>query len=402
MSDSDVSLAEALQRIQGVTLTEADIQAHVMRSPDVEGKSSDRGPDGHEPPEYRLPHPDNLPSFDGEAFCTAMQADLADAVSGYCMRMRENGTTIYTLEWNWAKEPQDGGEGWNPDVLMHIASCSKVLTAMGMTKLLAAKGIAPGTPIIDWLPAYWAKGENVGEVTFADLFTHKSGFNYGNNESPDDYEFIKGQVAAGTTHVGDYNYQNMNFGICRILLATINGNIPVDFNVGSLLNDVTWDAVTISAYVNYMNANVFEPSGVTNATTTHPATCALAYNFPVSGNGWNSGDLTTEVGGLGWHLSVDDMLNVMGTFRRAGTIVSTAQAQEMLAASFGIDWIGGTALGTYYAKNGGWGNGQLEQCAAFFLPNEMELVVFVNSPIGTESQFLMGEVATLFNNAITG
>jgi hypothetical protein len=28
------------------------------------------------------------------------------------MRLRRHGTTIYTLQWEWAKRPVDGGEGW--------------------------------------------------------------------------------------------------------------------------------------------------------------------------------------------------------------------------------------------------------------------------------------------------
>jgi hypothetical protein len=84
----------------------------------------------------------------------------------------------------------------------------------------------------------------------------------------------------------------------------------------------------------------------------------------------------------------------MSAFRRDETIVTAAQAQSALDAGYGIDWIGATPLGTYYAKNGGWGDagGHVEQCVAFFLPQDIELVVFVNSPIGTGNEFLMGQV----------
>lgn len=51
---------------------------------------------------------------------------------------------------------------------------------------------------------------------------------------------------------------------------------------------------------------------------------------------------------------------------------------------YGIDIIGSTQLGKFYGKNGLWSNGsQVEQCVAFFLPENMELVVLINSPIGT-------------------
>ena len=53
------------------------------------------------------------PSYhlDVDGFGKALHIALKDSVVGYVMRLRQNGTTIYTLEWNWAKTPTDGGEG---------------------------------------------------------------------------------------------------------------------------------------------------------------------------------------------------------------------------------------------------------------------------------------------------
>lgn len=190
------------------------------------------------------------------------------------------------------------------------------------------------------------------QITFAQLMDHASGLDYGVDSSASDFEFMKAQIAAGTTHLGQY--QNMNFGLCRILISTINGNISASARltgpVGAHFNDILWDASTLSACQTYVHANVFEPSGVTDPTLVHETGDALAYNFPVSGNGWNSGDLTTMAGGASWHMTVDDILKVMGTFRRAGTIVSAAQAQTMLDDGFGIDGGGSTLAGTIYGK----------------------------------------------------
>jgi hypothetical protein len=218
---------------------------------------------------------------------------------------------------------------------------------------------------------------------------------------------MKEQIAAGTTKLGQYSYQNMNFGLCRILISTINGNIPVDWSLpiwaghGPLM-DPWWDWITLSAYQAYINANVFAPASVSGPTLTHESADPLAYNFPVSGNGWNSGDLTTMAGGAGWHMSVDELLNVMGTFRRSGTIMSSADAQTLLTDSFGIDWTTTTLLGTYYAKNGMWsdGSGHKEQSVAFYLPGEMELVLLVNSPVTSGDTFLYTVVANAYTNNI--
>jgi CubicO group peptidase (beta-lactamase class C family) len=401
ISETPLPLADALKQIHGVTLTEQELRAHVMRPDNVAAAKSNSGPikefhlGVHWPPAeiYRV---------DVDAFTQALHAYLKDSVAGYTMRLHQHGSLIETLEWNWAKEPQDGGEGWNPDVRMHVASCSKVVTTMAMTKLLDAKGIPFSAKIVDHLPGYWSKGQNVDQVTFAHLLTHTSGFHYGGDETPCDFAFMKQQVAAGTTHLGQYSYQNMNFSLCRILLATINGTIPVSFNfiIGGL-NDALWDLITLNAYQQYVKANLFGPAGVSDPSFDHQAADALAYNFPVSGNGWNSGNLLTTAGAAGWHMSVDDLLKLMGTFRRGGAVVSPAQAQAMLDGGFGIDITQQTPLGKIYGKNGMWGDGtHLEQSAVYFLPEDMEMAILVNSPVGPTAKWMLGDVANLFADNI--
>ncbi len=408
-------LAIALRRIRGVNISEAGVLAHDMRPEHLNGVSSDRGrldlAGAPEPAgEVSTPVPPVWPvqyRLDVDGFIRALEAALTDAVAGYAMRLNEHGTTIRTLEWNWAKEPDDTAEGWTPDVRMHVASLSKQVTAIAMTKLLDNHGIAFDAKIIDYLPAYWPKGPNVEEITFANLMTHTSGLDFGVDSSASDFEFMKAQIAAGTTHLGQYWYQNMNFGLCRILLATIKGIIPVDFYIPPLfgldaLNDIVWDLVTLGAYESYIGRDVFSPSSVSGPTLAHEPLDALAYDFPVSGHGWNSGDLTTMAGGAGWHMTIDELLAVMGTFRRGGTILSPFQAQTMLDAGFGIDWTVSTSLGPYYAKNGFWHDSanQTEQGVLFYLPHDMELVLLVNSPVGSPPLFLYTVVADAYTSNI--
>lgn len=356
-----------------------------------------------------IQHVGPLPGFiyelDVHGFIQALETALTNQTAGYSVRLRQNGSAIGAFDWNWAKEPQDGSESWTPYVRMHVASCSKIVTAIAMTKLLNAKNMTYDTPIIDYLPGYWSKGPNVNKITFAELMTHTSGLAFGNTSSRSDFEFMKEQIAAGTTDIGQYSYQNMNFGLCRILISTINGNVPVEFPLWSdigPLADTLWDRLTLTAYQGYVDANVFAPAGVSGPTWSNQSGDALAYNFPVSGKGWNSGDLATMAGGAAWHMSVDELLDVMGTFRRSGTIMSLADAQTLLNDSFGIDWIATTPLGTYYAKNGRWfdGSGHEEQSVAFYLPREMELVLLVNSPVTSADSFLYTIVANAYTNSI--
>ncbi len=116
--------------------------------------------------------------------------------------------------------------------------------------------------------------------------------------------------------------------------------------------DGLYDVVSASSFAIYMYKYVLGMSGVrtTNAGDlasgvpdfyAHPDGSALAYSQPVfigSGQqGWNSGDLLRTAGFAGLHLSVNDLLNVMGAFRRGGKIVSPTQAYAMLTRNYGTD-----------------------------------------------------------------
>jgi len=165
----------------------------------------------------------------------------------------------------WAKEPQDGAEGWTLDTRMHVASLSKVVTAIAMTKLLNDAGLSPDTPIIDFLPAYWVTGPGVENLRFFDLLAHQSGLAYKNPNGRTDFAWMKEQIALGTYNQYSGDYQNLNYGLCRILLATVNGDVPVDgvFPGWPGTVDSLWDSATITAYTKYVTDNVFAPSGVT-------------------------------------------------------------------------------------------------------------------------------------------
>jgi CubicO group peptidase (beta-lactamase class C family) len=344
-----------------------------------------------------------LPHLDVDAFGKEFHAKIKDQVNGYAMQLRKNGVPAYTLIWNWARTPNDGGKGWTLDTRMHIASVSKFMTAVAMMKLLDEKGISYDAKIANYLPAYWAKGGNIGQISFRNLFTHTSGFATGTSSS--DFIFMKTKVAQGVPGVGGYSYENMNFGLCRILMAVINGNINVNMNFGAM-NDQIWDIITVNAYRSYVQTKVFTPSGVANASFDPLANYpnALAYKFPnMNENGWDSGDLTSMAGGAAWRLSVNEVLKVMDNVRRRNTILPAAKAQLLLDSYFGIDQIIDTPAGKLYNKNGAWSNnGRKEQSVIYFLPEGMELVVFVNSKIGAQDASLRGLVKDVYLNNLQG
>jgi len=390
------------QNVKGVSVDAQAVLAHVNRPPSFYSAFSDRGT-GESTVLFKPGPPPGLEPYylDVSAFQVALDNALKDVVAGYVAQLRQSGQILFTNAWQYAKRPQDGSELWTPDVQMHVASVSKLMTAMAMMVLLRDNDISPDTQIIDYLPDYWVKGPNVEYVVFRNLFNHTSGLSASDLV---DFEIMKSAIAGGINldGLGQYNYQNLNYALCRMLLAVINGNInknayfdppPIPGFPPQPWNDILWDLVTIAAYGSYLQAKVFQPSGVVGATLDHPPACALAYRGPDDAEpGWNSESLQESCGCDGWHLSVNQLLDVMGEFRRDGGILTAAAAQAMLDNGFGVDPLSGnsalpaaltTPAGNVYCKPGDWHDpsNQDEQSLAFFLPEDMELVVLVNSMV---------------------
>lgn len=348
------------------------------------------------------------PKLNGEEFVADLHSILATLTAGYIMQVRHNGNTISTTGNGWAQTPQNLSLGWTENTRMHIASISKFLTAVALVKLLDSKGISYDAKIAEHLPAYWRKGANVDKITFRHLLTHRSGFGSlppGSGESSaSDYAFMKSKVSLGVVSPGgEFIYQNMNYGLMRILIPIINGDMTRDFEPPANVRDQAWDIHTISFYKEYMQDKIFTPAGVANAgfaPLPSAVNSALAYSFP-PGNGWNSGDLQTVAGGAGWRLSIKELLDVMNHFRRKNTIIDSQKAQYMLDNSFGINGSKSTPAGTMYFRKGRWrGNGKTEQCVAFFLPDNLEVVVLVNSPIGPSGFSLRKLVGDVYENSL--
>jgi hypothetical protein len=385
--------------VRGVPIDAQTILANIARAPIVYSGGHDRAPPQGAPTCTLVP-PRGLEPFylDVGAFKVALDTTLKGGVAGYVAQLRQSGQILFTNTYGYAKAPKDTSELWTPDVQMHVASVSKLMTAMALMVLFNDHGISPDAPIIDYLPSYWVKGPNIESIVFRNLLNHTSGL------LPNNYfvtfELMKSTIAGGINvgNLGKYSYQNLNYGLLRILLPVINGNINKNAYFGFFdqifLNDLLWDFITIAAYGSYLQAKVFQPSNVAGATLDHPSACALAYQGPGdAGPGWNSGNLEEPSGCAGWHLSVNQLLDVMGEFRRGGGILSPGAAQAMLDNGFGVDSLTAnvavptalpTAAGAVYCKPGDWTGPSPyrdEQALAYFLPQDMELVVFANSQV---------------------
>ena len=147
---------------------------------------------------------------------------------------------------------------------MHLASVSKLITAMAMMVLFLDHKLDKGPgrrgpPIIQrihpweeaaistYLPDNWQTGPNIENITFLDLLQHTSGLS--TPPGPVTFQSIQSAIATGSTGLGTYQYHNVNYALCRILLPVING----DIDQGA--DQSIWDSKTQTAYATYVQDN---------------------------------------------------------------------------------------------------------------------------------------------------
>lgn len=361
------------------------------------------------------------PRLDVAMFAEAVHAALKDNVHGYALGLRRAGKTMTSQTWGRARATADTAAPWSLDTRVHVASVSKLLTSVIVTKMLDEHGHQINTAIGPFFPAYWRPGENFAALTFRELLTHNASF----TAHGGDFGTFKAQIEAGVNPKAPScrkssqpgcrrGYTNGSFSLVRVLAATMTGAIPTNtlYEPGSaasemspeLFNDHMWDIKSAEAFLAYAQEKVFTPSGVLNVSAVPTATGALAYANDKSTKGWDSEDVTGQLGGAGFRLSVNDVLDVMGTFRRSGKIVSQAKARAAIEARLGIDRVLDTPAGKLYEKNGLWRerefpSGGAEQAVAYYLPNDMELVVVVNSWIGPTNASLRETIANAYINS---
>lgn len=331
-----------------------------------------------------------------------LQRDLNAALSGlsvagYVVKARRSGQTVFTLTGGSARiKPDADATTWTSSIKMHVASVSKLVTAMAMTKLLFRMGIDTDTPVFDNLPAYFRPHPTTAGVTFRQLLTHRSGFRRLDQGGRNDgYTFgdFRSYFEKGVnpTDVGTFNYHNGNSIGLRIAIAIITGHINRNANFdlpgksGSLFNENMWDAVSIEGYVEYLKRSLFTPAGIT-ASLQPEDKDSLAYPSSLSAPGW-AADATPSAGTAAWWFSVDDILAIMAAYWQGEAIMPRNVARQSLGHGFGVDanaaWQFSGKTQDCFMKSGFWadGMGRTQQSVVAFAPNDTEIAAFVNSPV---------------------
>jgi CubicO group peptidase (beta-lactamase class C family) len=229
---------------------------------------------------------------------------------------------------------------------MHLASVSKSITAIATLQILRQKGISIDAKIIDWLPGFWVKGPHIDQITFRDLLTHRSGLRELHGEH--DFDGLELLINRGVQpqHRGIFWYQNDNYSLLRVLIASLNG---ADFFPDYPLND--YHAGT--NYHDFVQQYIMAPLGITNASLRFDGNTALIYNYPYNNKRGvkTTEDFTNIAGAFGWYLDAVSVGKIFSALANSEKLLPVSERQKMFDGLLGCFPYYGTSTGTAYNHN---------------------------------------------------
>ena len=326
----------------------------------------------------------NLDTFDRK-----LTNSLGSAGVGYCYMIRRKGALVHARADGYARVGDDGPIRWTHITPMNIGSVSKFVTAIATVKLLLDKDIRTTHSIIDFVPTDLNPHWSIRNVTFDQLLTHTSGLgralngNNGlnSNSGPEGFTGAETYLGVGSASDGQRDYKNLNFVALRILFAALLGIDP-RMSVKSLgIVDTFWDLVSAKLYADFVSQNVFGPAGIAAREFDAPADSALAYATPPKAPGESLFAGSTAAGSSGWHLSIDELVRLLGTFR-AGSMMPSFRTEQLLDDLYGLDQAIPTKAGTLFYKGGReWDQTTKKgiDTAIYMMPGGVDFAIFVNS-----------------------
>lgn len=340
-----------------------------------------------------------------------------DQPVGWAYAITQNGQLARSGAFgNSVQEPDGTTVAMTVDSEVNIASVTKFYTAIAVLQLLEQQNLTIHALIEPFIPENWVVGPNMDHMTFAHLLRHESGLETGNTDFNNtlSYAAIKQAVedGVGIPPPDQRDYDNINFAIFRILIPSLQNNIP-----NAPQTDLDSDTDTQQAYTTYMQDNIFTPCGQFNVNFTEPTPAPRYYNVSDVANnvsGTTYGDWDHISGGGGYYMSVIEMAAVNAFFQHSQVLLNNNAKNVIRDNYLGLDaYFDGDPrelYGEYYGKNGSISNnsdpsvaqGMLSQIQMFPI-NGVEVAVFVNSRNVTYKTgvdgFLRSSIKDAYNDA---
>lgn len=316
------------------------------------------------------------------------EQNLIDALEGntmgYGFIISENGKGVREQFSGNGRTNTDGQKSFNVDQRMQVASVSKMITTLATLHVLDLKGVDVNSSVEPYLPSGWVRGTGINNLKFIELISQTSGLNNVGTQSfnATKYDSLQAYIASGATLPKNRSYSNTNHGMLRVILPRLWDKYRPAAGSGGYDEDFC-----SSVYKKCVKELILDPLNITTPDLIPPGNNP---NLAYSGSGDNgngaggTSDFTNVSGGIGWNMTITQLAKLFAFAFFSDDIIDDNDKQLMKDNRAGL-W--NTTLdakyGDYYCKLGAWnyGGGRLFNSVVVLFPNDVQVVIIVNSPI---------------------
>lgn len=289
-------------------------------------------PTGTTPPAPTPNGPGDIKIFQFDPTVMKIQMDAflnARNLAGYAYSIFVDGKRVVAAEGRGglARKAIDGSQRpHTPITRQELASCSKYITALAMVRMLDRAGLSFDQQIGPYLPSYMNAIPTVRQITFRQLLSHHSGLVGGLNDvNITMAKMITSVQTSNTAGLDSYQYNNMNFALCRLLLPYVLWKEVQNMSTQSIINTkesnpIGLDTELTNVFLFFVRTDVFKAAGLWDwnqlgAADPSPDSPLLLYgnNLPGSASvNINALNLSnnTNVGSVGFDLSAVELTQI--------------------------------------------------------------------------------------------
>lgn len=323
--------------------------------------------------------------LDLAAFASSVDAALQGKVTKYGYRIR-GGLAAFEKAVGPRRTIADPpASNFSIHDRLNPASVTKTVVAVALLRALEQNGVSIHASIASYLPSYWSKHSSIYGITFQQVLSHTSGFR---TSTVGGYTFqhLQNLIAAGVKAEDKIpQYENINYGLARILLCYVDG-----YNLNWSLID---PLATSIYFVNYLNKELFEPVGIYSVSFTPEPFGNLFYPFPAgNAHGTAYGNWHLREGSAGIQLSVRELSEFLMRMWTPGTYLSQNMLNQLKQYGMGMGDYGDYPDGKAFGKGGYFpasmnGGAELNSAIIHFACG-VQAVLVINGPVSAKTVLL--------------
>ena len=324
--------------------------------------------------------------FDNTRFANTLETSLQGTVAKFGFEVRRGLSVIRRAQGPKRTAFDAPASNFTAFDRFNPASVSKSVTAVATLQLLSKRSISINAAIYPYLPTNWIIPQNNKTITFKQVLNHTSGLRSENAGGGYEYANMK-TLMQHEISLGDKvsNYENVNYALLRILVASLDGYSDWVNNPGPN---------TAARFIKYVNARVLNPLGIYDVQYKPAATAPTLFypNPPGAAHGTAYGDWSLRPGSAGSHVSVHE-LAVFGAATFNGMLLPASAITNLKTYGLGFGDYGTLPDGSRCWGKGGFFPGSMNggaelssvlvQCS-----NGVTGMLVVNGQVDSKSKFM--------------